>query len=310
MKIYGKYLILAAATSALALTSCQSDNDVAGIDEGRAKVIVNADLEGMSRVTTEGTGNAWTSGDQFTVKNLGPDAVDRRSVATYLHDGNKFDLTGSDYMLWSKDSTQINQFQAWYPSDVATTTFTSFVVNGDQSDQAKLRKCDWMTAEANVANTNKNKLNLTFNHKLAKININVTSFRDQYNGAEILSNAVYSLPTTLSSIGETMETGATSVKAYIRDDNNASSTSIALNANAKIIAIMPLGSYATGDQILSIMVGSDLLKVLLPSALTLETGKEYTFSIEIGKDTIKVLSVSVGDWTETNVTTVYRAEES
>ena len=96
--------------------------------------------------------------------------------ATYTTtDGTNW--TTTDAMVWNSSSKNI--FQAWCPV-AEYSSYDMFTIPTDQSDATKLASADWMTASPEEIDKPVNGvLDLSFQHRLAKVTENLT-FSSQY----------------------------------------------------------------------------------------------------------------------------------
>ena len=115
----------------------------------------------------------FVNGDAIKVVNL---MRTSKNEATYTTtDGTNW--TTTDAMVWNSSSK--NKFQAWYP--VADySSYDTFTIPTDQSDATKFASADWMTASTEeIDKPGNGVLDLSFQHRLAKVTVNLT-FSSQY----------------------------------------------------------------------------------------------------------------------------------
>ena len=206
-----------------------------------------------------------------------------KNIATYTFDGNTW--TTTDALVWNGGTAE-SQFQAWYP---ATASFDKFTLPTDQNSIEELPAADWMTASISaMVKPDDKTINLAFEHKLAKITVQITEFTSQFgDDPRLMAATIYSLSDEY-----------VTVKGGIKP---------VLGGNAAT-AIVCQGKYAPGSKLMEITIseptGETYLDVPVNAFLTdtgLEAGKHYTFNLTVGKNAAVINSVSVADWIEKDI---------
>ena len=269
MKIYNKYIVLAAM--ALTFAACTQEDDFTPQTDGDA-VKINATIGAMqTRVAYEDNGATnFINGDKICVQNT---LRDTKNIATYTFDGTTW--TTTDAFVWNGSAK--NQFKAWYPA--ATASFDSFDLPTDQS--AGIDKADWMTAETEeMTKPGSGVLDLNFVHKLTKVTVTV-SFNSQYPAG----NNYVSMFRFF-----TNEETPVEVTPYESKDGYT--------------AILLPGVYAEEASFITLEMNfEDNLTVPVNSTLIagLEAGKHYNFHLTVGKDAVGISYVRVLDWDEEEI---------
>ena len=269
MKIYNKYIVLAAM--ALTFAACTQEDDFTPQTDGDA-VKINATIGAMqTRVAYEDNGATnFINGDKICVQNT---LRDTKNIATYTFDGTTW--TTTDAFVWNGSAK--NQFKAWYPA--ATASFDSFDLPTDQS--AGIDKADWMTAETEeMTKPGSGVLDLNFVHKLTKVTVTV-SFNSQYPAG----NNYVSMFRFF-----TNEETPVEVTPYESRDGYT--------------AILLPGAYAEEASFITLEMNfEDNLTVPVNSTLIagLEAGKHYNFHLTVGKDAVGISFVRVLDWDEKEI---------
>ena len=273
MKKTTQYIAMASLTFSLA--ACTQDDILQGFNDPNA-VRINATIGHLqSRVTYEASGATFFSaGDAIKVENT---KRTTKNIATYtMIEGSGW--TTQDAFVWNSGTEANNQFQAWYP---ATASFDSFDLPVDQTAEAKLAAADWMTAStAAMAKPEDGVLNLNFEHKLAKVTVNISS---EY-GAE------YDVAPKI-----------TDVKIYTYDGGKEITP---LPGTNNYTAIVTPGNAYTTATFMTLKANDVALIVKPTTTLTAEgglaAGSHYTFTLKVGKDAATISEVTVGEWnTET-----------
>ena len=269
MKIYNKYIVLAAM--ALTFAACTQEDDFTPQTDNDA-VKINATIGKLqTRVAYEDDGATnFINGDEICVQNT---LRDTKNIATYTFDGTTW--TTTDAFVWNGSAK--NQFKAWYPA--ATASFDSFDLPTDQS--AGIDKADWMTAETEeMTKPGSGVLDLNFVHKLTKVTVTV-SFNSQYPAGDNYVSMFRFF---------TNEETPVEVTPYESKDGYT--------------AILLPGVYAEEASFITLEMNfEDNLTVPVNSTLIagLEAGKHYNFHLTVGKDAVGISYVRVLDWDEEEI---------
>lgn len=211
-----------------------------------------------------------------------------KNEATYTTtDGTNW--TTSDAFVWNSSSK--NKFQAWYPV-AEYSSYDAFTIPTDQSDATKLASADWMTASTGeIDKPGNGVLDLSFQHRLAKVTVTVSEFTSQYaEGATLSGATIYSLTADNVSV-ENANNGVTSYQ-----EGNSVTAIVCpgkYNADATLMEINVKDE--NGDYTLAVPVNDYLVNTGLAA------GKHYTFSLKVGKDVVAISSVTVEGWIEMEI---------
>ena len=269
MKIYNKYIVLAAM--ALTFAACTQEDDFTPQTDNDAVKINTTIGKLQTRVAYEDDGATnFINGDKICVQNT---LRDTKNIATYTFDGTTW--TTTDAFVWNGSAK--NQFKAWYPA--ATASFDSFDLPTDQS--AGIDKADWMTAETEeMTKPGSGVLDLNFVHKLTKVTVTV-SFNSQYPAGDNYVSMFRFF---------TNEETPVEVTPYESKDGYT--------------AILLPGVYAEEASFITLEMNfEDNLTVPVNSTLIagLEAGKHYNFHLTVGKDAVGISYVRVLDWDEEEI---------
>ena len=279
MKIL-KYIALAALT--ISLAACTQDDDF--IPQGDADAVkINSTIGKLQTSVAyedDGTTN-FINGDEICVQNI---LRESKNIATYTFDGSIW--TTTDALVWNGGTAE-SQFQAWHP---ATASFDKFTLPTLQTDNERLATADWMTASTSaMVKPDDKTINLAFEHKLAKITVQITEFTSQFG-----EDAHLFPTTTIYSLKDDNVTVDGGIKPIVRSNS--------------AIAIVCPGKYAPGSKLMEITIseptGETYLDVPVNAFLMdtgLEAGKHYTFNLTVGKNAAVINSVSVTDWIEKDI---------
>ena len=272
-----RYIALAALT--LSFAACEQEDINPAVQGDPDAVKINATIGNMqTRVAYSGDNGVtnFVNGDAIKVVNL---MRTSKNEATYTTtDGTNW--TTTDAMVWNSSSK--NKFQAWYPV-AEYSSYDTFTIPTDQSDATKLASADWMTASTGeIDKPGNGVLDLNFQHRLAKVTVNLT-FSSQYpKGFQHVSDFTF----------------------YTNEATPQAITALA-NSETSYTAILRPGEYADESYFIYLMMDDIeehyVLGKTTTSAINLEAGKHYTFTLKVGKDVVSIDDVTVADWEEEDI---------
>ena len=272
-----RYIALAAMT--LSFAACEQEDINPAVQGDPDAVKINATIGNMqTRVAYSGDNGVtnFVNGDAIKVVNL---MRTSKNEATYTTtDGTNW--TTTDAMVWNSSSK--NKFQAWYPV-AEYSSYDTFTIPTDQSDATKFASADWMTASTEeIDKPGNGVLDLSFQHRLAKVTVNLT-FSSQYpKGKQHVSDFTF----------------------YTNEETQQAITAL-VNSETSYTAILRPGEYA--DESYFIFLEMDdieehyVLGKTTTAAINLEAGKHYTFTLKVGKDVVSIDDVTVADWDEEDI---------
>lgn len=293
-----KYLSLAAIALMGTLASCQSDDD---ITVARPDNAVNMHLQVGSSVVTRSNAattdadkqKQFNAGDQVSISATGQDAV----IYRLQSDGQTWRETETNkFLLWNASQLE---FQAYYPVTTGTS-MTTFTLPTDQSIDENINAADYMTHTETIDRpTTGTDISLELERQTARVIVTISGFNDQYSDADKLVSGVH-INSAAAAIADGAATGSvTTVTPYASGTGTQGSTYTAL--------LIPAAANASANFItLTDGEGNTLNVKGIPA---LEAGKSYTYSLTVGKNTIKVQSVTVEDWTTGETLAGGKAEE-
>ena len=257
--------------------SCDQEDFLSQETDADAVKVVASISNLQTRVAYEDDGATnFINGDEICVQNI---LRETKNIATYTFDGTTW--TTTDALVWNGGTAE-SQFQAWYP---ATASFDKFTLPTDQNSIEELPAADWMTASTSaMVKPDDKTINLAFEHKLAKVTVQITEFTSQFgDDPRLMAATIYSL----SDEYVTVNGGIKPV----------------LGGNAATAIVCP-GKYTAGTYLMGVTISDDghqtNLNVPVNAFLTdtgLEAGKHYKFSLKVGKDAISITKVNVEPWT-------------
>ena len=271
-----RYIALAALT--LSFAACEQEDINPAVQGDPDAVKINATIGALqTRVAYSGDNGVtnFVNGDAIKVENL---MRTSKNEATYTTtDGTNW--TPTDAMVWNSSSK--NKFQAWYPV-AEYSSYDTFTIPTDQSDATKFASADWMTASTGeIDKPGNGVLDLNFQHRLAKVTVNLT-FSSQYpEGNQHVSDFIF----------------------FTNEETPQAITPLA-NSETSYTAILRPGEYADESYFIYLMMdGIEEHDVLgkTTAAINLEAGKHYTFTLKVGKDVVSIDEVTVADWNEEDI---------
>lgn len=171
------------------------------------------------------------------------------------------------FIRWTSASTT---FRAYYPVRDGVS-FSSATLPTDQSTLQALTSSDWMTVTSTVSKPQDGfSVNLQFQRKTARVKVTIDKFLDEFDGKNPAISA-------LSVCG---------TKTYKASDGVFYTLSLPCSNDSGSNFITLTVNFAGGSK--------DLVVKGIP---TLEEGKTYSYSLTVGKNTVKVASVMVNEWT-------------
>ena len=284
-----KYLSLAALALMGTLASCQSDDEAANSFARPDNAVgINVSVGSLKGITRSNP--ASTDPDEAHLFNLG----DQVCVSTDGQDPVLFQCQNADQQTWAEAVsgkfllwTQSEMtFQAYYPATTGTS-MTAFNLPADQSSVDKIALADYMTRQQVCNNENGTDINLNLERKTARVIVRIAGFNDQYfNHQKTVSNV--SIYSEASGIENGNPTGSsTEIQPYAQGNGGLNTTYTAL--------VVPGWGDSGADFIALTDGANNTLRVKgIPE---LEAGNSYTFNLTVGKNRIKVQSVTVQDWT-------------
>ena len=271
-----RYIALAALT--LSFAACEQEDINPAVQGDPDAVKINATIGALQTRVAYGENGVtnFVNGDAIKVVNL---MRTSKNEATYTTtDGTNW--TTTDAMVWNSSSK--NKFQAWYPV-AEYSSYDTFTIPTDQSDATKLASADWMTASTEeIDKPGNGVLDLSFQHRLAKVTVNLT-FSSQYpEGYQHVSYFTF----------------------YTNEETPQAITALA-NSETSYTAILRPGEYADESSFIYLTMDGieehDVLGKTTTAAINLEAGKHYTFTLKVGKDVVSIGDVTVADWEEEDI---------
>ncbi len=283
-----KIQILALATITLALGACSNDEDMPVAKN--ETITVNASIGKMTRVAYAGNTSTFEIGDQINVYAWTGDNTE--VAAERIVDGaiNTFDgvaWTAAPQMLWA-DMTTPHYFLAVYPTrditDFKADPFTLDVNDQIAADILVATRTEGLVAQENP-------VQLTFNHAMAKIIVNL-HFRNQWGGVPMVESVKYEgyAAATIDYLAGVV-TGT-----YKSDVTLPEILSVPVNFELSYSSIV---IPAPDTKTIRISIDGQDYTYTHPTYIPLEAGKYTTINLNVGRDEITLADdVIINDWVE------------
>ena len=264
------------ATAGLLLAGCatDSDNNNTWLSDPNA-VHVSASVGSIftrSNPTDEAKQTSFNTGDMMGVSNSG------KSI-NYTFDGTNWLPGNESYLVWDDSDLK---FQCWYPAD-GTNTFNKGYIQEDQSDEKKIAKSDYMTAEVtNLTEIPGNRqLKVELERKTARLILNIQSFNDQFDAKTTKVNHIRIASKASTDTGES---STIDIKPLQNGEGGIGTTYTALVAPGTTEGHLYFAAEGTTETPLVVKTGA------------LEAGKSYTYNLTVGKNKVTVGGVTVAEW--------------
>ena len=168
----------------------------------------------------------------------------------------------------------------------------SFSVAADQTTADGYLKSDLLygTPASNPVSQTETAVPLTFRHLMAKMTIKVVKSDDDDTD---LTKASLTVSGTKTATTLTPQTGTLGEATGDAADIKVAAT---LGTEAKACAVLVPQQIAAGTELVKMVVGDRLLTARIATAVTLESGKAYTFSFNIVKSELLLGQVTIADW--------------
>lgn len=258
-------LIISAALVLLAALSCsktEQRNYYSDPDAVHFRAGVSSDTK-TSPIGTEAEQTQFNIGDKIAISDGG-------AFFTYVLGTEGWAPENpAKFIRWTSASTT---FKAYYPVRDGVS-FSSASLPADQSTYNAIASADWMTATSTLSKPQSGfNVELQFQRKTARVKVTIDRYLDEFDGKN---------PTieSLSVCGtKTIAVNAAEAMSYY--------------------ALLLPRSADAGSEFLTLTVSftGGTKELVVRGIPDLEEGKTYSYSLTVGKNTVKVASIMVSDW--------------
>ena len=272
----------------MSISSCKKSDDLSMYDGNAVKIGTTINDVVESRTTTDGATTSWGDGDQITMyASKDTDLPAEMLGMDYTHSGGVW--SPSIQTLFHKWEGDMMNIGAHYPA-IAGASLTSFILPADQTTSPKYQQADWLVAGvSSLIKDETNIVNLSFNHKLAKVTVRIDKYNDDI---EILPASITSASIVQNiAVDDAVQLSeGDAVKMFCQAD-----ASDAKNHTMTAI-VAPVAPKAGENWITITAEGLGEFQVKAPVGFTLEAGKHYALDLRVGKDKVALSNVTIVEW--------------
>ena len=305
-----KKVIIALAYIGL-LASCSSEEmTTTDGDNGRTPITLSARLDGMTRAANGLQGNTFAVDKVgVTIKKSNDTYLAQNKAFTIATDGTLTAPAGEKY-YFPTDGTTLSVY-AYAPYN-ATDMPTSFEVKTDQISNDNYIASDILygVPSSAVSHNNGGNVELNFTHKCAKVVVSLTPGEgftiNDLTPSKIMTSEVSSAMTLTDAtagtcVESTVSKSAITLGTYGMDMNGEptyDTTSGTLTAAAVLIPqTIPAGTPFISLVFTENLSSNSPLVLSLPTALTLEAGKEYHFNLKANRSALMLKEdIAITNW--------------
>lgn len=282
-----KESFLFAAVAAVALTSCNNENNEVAAPAQPQYITVTTSIGGLTRVSTSGTTAKFDEGDKISVYAWTGSAEEGNSAKLTVNNAINT-LTGAKWvaapmMKWT-DMVTPHYFLSVYPNRV----ITDFKVDAVKVDPAKQEESDLLVAtnfgdgKKGLIATN-NPVSLKFDHMMSKLVVKL-EYRNEFSGT----------PTVTSTTTQAKNAGSIDyIKGSITPSGSEAAFALpTVTANKEFASII----MPQNIQTVTVVIDGKNYVYTHPTPLTLEKGKIQTIKLIVGRNRIELDQVTINDW--------------
>lgn len=278
--------IIAAAAVILLLAGCSNDGGM-GADADAGSITIDASIGRMTKVSADGTN--FTAGDAIALYAWTGDATSvpgTRVVDGVVNtfDGNRWNP--ASLMRWGNNGAE-HYFLGIFPAPANVSNFTEA---GYRLNPADYTASDLLVAtNLNGVTPSNGTVNLTFEHVMAKLGVNI-KFNDEYASNTQVTSVSVSARKNATVNYLTGSVTATGDESYVllsaKDEPatgyNKSYSGIQVPQTISHITVIVAGKTYIYDS---------------PTGITLTSGKFTNVGLTIGREEMELATMSVTDWT-------------
>lgn len=278
------YKHIAFAALALSAAACTQDDDFAPSyfsDPDAVRItarVGTADVTGgFTRSNPLGTAEEqaqFNSGDQISV------TAGTQAPVTYQLGTDGWKPVGETYLKWQTNEMNVT---AYYPVGKNNASATTFTVPTEYTDLVAIAEADYMTYSGTQTKGDDRSINLEMQRKMVRLVI-TPEFNDQFATGYSVTDIKVHANTKGYANGEP-ETGDITVTALKQGD-----AFYALLAPTTVDAEATFLTVTVSD-------GTTSQELTVKGIPATTTGNSYSFTLTVGKDMVKMGTVSVNPWT-------------
>ena len=281
--------IITAAAGILALAACSNEGGI-GTDVDAGSITIQATIGQMTKVENKGNATNFINGDKILLYGWtgSKDAVPATRVVDSVV--NSFDgtvWTPAKQMNW-KNATDAHYFLGIYPVPDSVTSFTAAAY--------KLNPAEYESSDLLIA-TNLNgvtvadgPVNLTFEHAMAKLNVNL-KFRSEFSANTIVSSVT---ATAYDSATVNYLTKKVTAAGTIREVLIPQTTTPATGYN---VSFSGLQIPQEGMKKITVTIDGRTFVYDATQDIPLDAGKYTTIGLIVGNDKMVLDDITISNWT-------------
>ncbi len=289
-----KFIFLVAA--AIAMVSCGNDEMENGSVQESKTISLTASINSGEDVTRAQSGDnlqnqLFVSGKTIFVEAYETGAANPYTSGIYTT-GAAGALTGVLYYPANNGAIDIC---AYYPSDI-TRTATEFAVQTNQASEANYQASDLMYATKLTEKSSGTTHDLTFNHALTKIVVNITL------GAGMQTPLANPLPqVTAVKIKNTVPTAALTIDGGVITAAKKAAVEVAdisiMGTGLDNMGIIVPQSIAAESDFITLTYNDAQYTYKLASTTDFMAGKVYTYSLTLTARGLELKATTINNWT-------------
>ena len=281
------YKHIAFAALALSAVACSQDDDFAPSylsDPDAVRItaqVGTADVTGgFTRSNPLGTAEEqakFNTGDQISV------TAGTQAPVTYQLGTDGWKPVGETYLKWQTNEMNVT---AYYPVGKNDASATTFTVPTEYTDLAAIAEADYMTYSGTQTKGDDRSINLEMQRKMVRLVI-TPEFNDQFaTGYSVTAIEVHA--NTKGYADGQPETGDITVTALKQGD-------------AFYALLAPTTADAATFLTVTVSDGTNSQELTVKGIPATTAGNSYSFALTVGKDKVKMGTVSVNPWTDATI---------
>ena len=288
-----KYFYLAAA--AIALVACNNEKLENGSVQELKSISLTASINSSVDVTRASSADALQNTQFVADKTIFVEVYETGEATTYTTGeyttAAEGALTGNLYYPSNNNHVDIC---AYYPSTISSAS-TEFTVSNDQSSEAAYQASDLMFATKLTDKGSGATHDLTFNHALTKIVVNIEYAENMITTGLTTTPAItdVKLNSTVRTASLTISEGA--ITAGKKAEVDASDIDIMGTGFDNTGIIVPQ-TVAADIPFVTLTYNSATYIYKLPSATNFLAGKVYTYTLTLSARGLELSAISINDW--------------
>ena len=303
--------------AAFTFSACSSDDAESQSSEPRTIRLTSSLERGSTRATTDpqaGTSLSTSSNLAIWAINTtaDPDAALANGNNEQYSVGGSGNLTpkaAANTMTWPDGATLDFYAYAPYNSGYSYNSANNFSVATDQTSTENYLASDLVLAQATSKTYDKNTpVALGFKHLLSKLNVTIN--KENESNFDLANASVTITNTKIATTFKPSATDGNEDKILGTAKDVASITAVsALGEATTACAVLVPQTISAGTELIKIVSGNKTLIAKLGTNTTLESGKSYSFTVNVGTvdDTPAVVTVALGvasitEWDSSNNT--------